>query len=154
DALDTVIREKQIHQENEFDFMFCIGQSFFSFLLKDENRRKLLLDLTASREITGEVLAFEYKWGVQFLAAEQTVPDQKFFDDVFVSMGGFYELLYRYLKDNKPFDLSTHLGRVIRTIMHDHGYSYDDAKNFVAAHHMTEDELETITSAVFQLMGL
>ncbi|MBQ8084338.1 MAG: TetR/AcrR family transcriptional regulator [Clostridia bacterium] len=153
-VINNVISEKALHQENEFDTMFCIGQSFFTFLLKDPESRKLLFDLTTSREITSEVLAFEYKWGIRFLATERTVPEEKFRDDVIVSMGGFYELLYKYLKDGLQFDLPTHLGRVIRSIMHDHGYSYDDAKAFVAAHVMTEAETDLVLTEVSNTLAL
>lgn len=153
-VINSIITENKLHQENEFDTMFCIGQSFFAFLMKDPESRKLLLDLTTSREITSEVLAFEYKWGIQFIASERTVPEEKFRDDVIVSMGGYYELLYKYLKDNLPFDMPTHLGRVIRSIMHDHGYSYDDAKVFVATHIMTKDETDLVLTEVSKALAL
>lgn len=150
----NVVQEAEIHQENEFDFMYGIGQSFFAFLLQDAESRKLLLDTVSSREITGEVLAFEYKWGSAFLQTPLSVPEEKFQNDVIVSMGGFYELLYSHLKDDRAFDLSTHLGRVVRSIMHDHGWTYDDAKVFIAAHAMTEEEFGRVTSRVSEAMGL
>lgn len=150
---ETIYRE-ELHQENEFDTMFCIGQSFFSFLLKDPESRKLLLDLTASREITSEVLAFEYNWGIRFLSTARTVSEEKFQDDVFVSMGGFYELLYKNLKEGTPFDLPTHLGRVVRSIMHDHGYGYEEAKAFVASHVMTKEETELVVSSISEKLDL
>lgn len=149
-----VIQQRGIHAENEFDTMFCIGQSFFAFLMQDSGSRKLLFELTNSREITSEVLNFEYNWGREFIATERTVSEEKFQNDVTSYMGGFYELLYTYLKDGRPFDLPTHLGRVIRAIMNDHGYSYDDAKAFVAAHAMTTDELEPVISDIANRMEL
>lgn len=153
-AIDTVIRAERLHTENEFDTMFCIGQSFFSFLMRDAETRKLLTDTVGSREITSEVLAFEYKWGTAFLQTPLSVPEEKFRDDVIVSMGGFYELLYSDLKDDRPFDLPTHLGRVVRSIMHDHGWSYEDAKTFIAAHHMTGSERDLVLAKVSEAMDL
>ena len=152
-VIDDSVRRNRLHEENEFDTMFCIGQSFFYFLMKDLESRKLLLELTQSREITSEVLAFEYKWGLQFIGSERTVTEEKFRDDVIVSMGGFYELLYQYLKDEEPFDLPTHLGRVVRSIMHDHGYGYEEAKAFIASHHMAGEEIEAVISDVSQTLG-
>lgn len=149
-----VIRQKGIHAENEFDTMFCIGQSFFAFLMQDSGSRKLLFELTNSREITSEVLDFEYNWGIRFIQTERTVSEEKFQNDVTSYMGGFYELLYTYLKEDRPFDLPTHLGRVIRAIMNDHGYSYDDAKTFVAGHILTEEELEPILAEIETRMEL
>lgn len=153
-AIGTVVRAEGLHKENEFDTMFCIGQSFFSFLMRDAETRKLLTDTVGSREITSEVLAFEYKWGSAFLKTPLSVPEEKFRDDVIVSMGGFYELLYSALKDDRPFDLSTHLGRVVRSIMHDHGWSYEDAKAFIAAHHITESERKLVLVKVSETMDL
>lgn len=149
-----VIREQGIHAENEFDTMYCIGQTFFSFLMQDSGSRKLLFELTNSREITSEVLSFEYNWGIRFIQTERTVSEEKFQNDVTSYMGGFYELLYTYLKEGKPFDLPLHLGRVIRAIMNDHGYSYEDAKSFVAAHAMTDAELEPLLSEIEKRMDL
>ena len=154
EVIQTTVRERHLHEENEFDTMFCIGQSFFAFLLQDSESRKLLLDMATSREITSEVLAFEYAWGIRFIAQERTVSEETFRDDVIVSMGGFYELLYSYLKDGRSFDMPVHLGRVIRTIMHDHGYSYDDAKAFVAGHIMKPEEFDTVIADVAKRMEL
>lgn len=38
--------------------------------------------------------------------------------------------------------------------MTDHGYTYDDAKAFVAAHAMTSDELEPVISDIADRMEL
>lgn len=154
EVIQKTVIEKHMHEENEFDTMFCIGQSFFAFLLQDNESRKLLLDMATSREITSQVLAFEYAWGLRFIAHERTVSEETFRDDVIVSMGGYYELLYNCLKDDRAFDMPVHLGRVIRTIMHDHGYSYDDAKAFVASHTMTSDEFDTVIADVAKRMEL
>lgn len=153
-VINETVQKKHLHEENEFDTMFCIGQSFFAFLMQDSGSRKLLFELTNSREITSEVLNFEYNWGIRFIQTERTVSEEKFQNDVTSYMGGFYELLYTYLKEDRPFDLPTHLGRVIRAIMNDHGYSYDEANSFVAAHAMTEAELEPVLSEIEKRMDL
>ncbi len=149
-----VVLSEGLHQENEFDFMYCIGLSHFSFLMQDAGSRKFLMETASSREMTEETLDFEIQWGVSFLSTPMSVPAQKFHDDILVSMGGFYTLLYSYLKDDKPFDLATHLGRVVRTIMQDYGYSYDDAKAFVESHRMTEDELELVLRKTSEAIDL
>lgn len=154
EVIQTTVRKRHMHEENEFDTMYCIGQSFFAFLLQDNESRKLLLDMATSREITSEVLAFEYAWGIRFIARKRTVPEETFRDDVIVSMGGFYELLYNCLKDDRTFDMPLHLGRVIRTIMHDHGYTYDDAKAFVTTHVMTAEEFDIVIEDVAKQMEL
>lgn len=153
-VINETVQKKHLHEENEFDTMFCIGQSFFAFLMQDSGSRKLLFELTNSREITSEVLNFEYNWGIRFIQTERTVSEEKFQNDVTSYMGGYYELLYTYLKENRSFDLPLHLGRVIRAIMNDHGYSYDEAKSFVAGHAMTETELEPVLSEIEKRMDL
>lgn len=153
-AIHEIVREEDLHQENEFDFMFCIGQSFFYFLMQDAGSRKFLQESVSSREMTEETLDFEFSWGIKFLSTPLSVPEQKFHDDVLVSMGGFYTLLYKYLKDDMPFDLPTHLGRVLRTIMHDHGWSYEDAKAYIASRHMTEAEIELVLTKIAEKMDL
>lgn len=153
-AVKVAVQITGMHQENEFDAMFCIGQSFFELLLQDEGGRRLLLDTSASREITSQVLNFEMDWGREFIASERTVSEEKWTNDIIVSMGGFYELLYQKLLAGEEIDIGTHLGRVVRSIMHDHGWAYDDAKAFVAAHILSGDELQTIHRLVRDSMGL
>jgi hypothetical protein len=128
--------------------MFCIGQSFFMLLMSERGARKLLLDLTSSRDITSDVLNFEYAWGVEFLSPGRTVPDEQFMDDILVAMGGYYELLYNYLKDGRSFDVSLHLGQVVRAIMQDYGYSYEDAKAYISSHALSSADFDLIRKDV------
>ena len=148
------VENEGIHQENEFDFMLCIGELTFLYLMQDAGTRKFLMEVSNSREMTEETLDFEFQWGISFLSTPLSVSEQKFHDDVLVSMGGFYTILYSYLKDGKPFDTRTHLGRVVRTIMHDYGYSYDDAKAFVETHHVTDTELAAVCEQIDIAMDL
>lgn len=153
-VIHEIVQEKQLHQDSEFDFMFCIGQCFFAYLMQDDGSRKFLEESVGNRDITEETMDFEYQWGVKFLSTSLTVTEEKFHEDVLVSMGGFYTLLYKYLKDNVPIDIPTHLGRVVRTIMHDYGYSYDDAKAYIASHAMTPAEADPVLTEVAKRMEL
>ncbi len=149
-----LVRKKGLHSSNEFDTMFCVGQCFFAFLMRDKESQKLLQDTVCSREISSQVLELEYNWGTNFLSPIYSVSDEKFRDDIIVSMGGFYELLYAYLKEGRTFDVGTHLGRVVRTIMHNYDYSYDEAKAFIEAHRMTDDERSEMVDAISEAMNL
>lgn len=149
-----IIREKHIHEENEFDTMFCIGQSFFHYFLNDEGRTKLIYDQSVSRDLTASVLEFEYYWGIDFIKAEQTVSQQKLEDEIFFAMGGFYELLYQYIKYELDFDFVPHLGKVIIAIMRCFGYHYDEAEVFVEAHYMAREELDMMLSEIDERIEL
>ena len=143
-AIRNSVNKNNLHQDSEFDTMFCIGQSFFMLLMSGRGARKLLLDLTSSRDITSDVLNFEYAWGVEFLSPGRTVTNEQFMDDILVAMGGYYELLYNYLKDGRSFDVSLHLGQVVRAIMQEYGYSYEDAKAYISSHVLSSADFDLI----------
>lgn len=95
---------------------FLVGQVFFAFFLRDESGRRLILDILASRALTEEVLAFNYRWGMDFLGVPREARTEEQVDDIVSAMGGFYEYLYRRLSADRPADVARHLGRVISVI--------------------------------------
>lgn len=155
DAIGTAVKTHDLHQENIFDTMFCIGQSLFHFLMRTENGTTLLLDSVSDRQLTSKSILFDYAWGMDFLQQENKMStDEKLEYDIIVAMGGFYELLYHCLSNGRDFDIGVHLGRVVRSIMHDYNYSYDEAKAFVAAHVMTEKEIDLVLTEVSNQLSL
>jgi AcrR family transcriptional regulator len=126
------IIQNNIKSENKYLNMFLIGQIHFSFLLKDEKTKTFTSDIISSRELTDEVLTFDYNWGIKYLDVKIEQQNIKLLDDIISTMGGFYELVYQCLKDNREINVPYQLGKVIISIMETLGYSYEYAKNIIS----------------------
>ncbi|NMM97799.1 TetR/AcrR family transcriptional regulator [Bifidobacterium olomucense] len=94
--------------------LVSIGTHFFSILIEDKGWRQFLLDILKSRELTEQVLAFNARWAFTYIGQE---PRDGAFEEVVVSMGGFYELLYYRLKHNKSIDVKPRLEKVVNEFM-------------------------------------
>ncbi len=90
-----------------------VGAAFFETLLAKPGTRLFLSDVISSRELTESVLAFNYEWAL----AHVTIPEDANLDaamrTVVARMGGFYELLFWSLKNNKPFDAKREISIVV-----------------------------------------
>lgn len=119
--------------DNKFLNMYLIGQIHFSYLLIDEKRKNFIFDILSSRELTDEVLTFNYNWGIQYLGLKIEQNNAKLLDDIISAMGGFYELLYRCIKENRDINLPYQLGKVLITIMENFGYTNEEAKQLIVS---------------------
>ena len=153
-SVHKAVRDEGFHQENDFDLFYCIGVSSFAFLLKDASAKHFLQEFIASRDLSEETLDFEVQWGMRLLEPPRSVAETQLEEDIMVAMGGFYTLLYKYLKQGRPFDLGTHFGKIICVTMQDYGYSYEEAQTFVKTHCMTDDEIKLIVDKVSEDLGL
>lgn len=128
--------------------MFLIGQVFFAYLLDGENHKKFALDLVSSRALTGEILSLDYNWGLTYLGLELDSLDPSMNEDIIFSMGGFYELLYHSLNENKPFDVYRQLSKVLKTIMEDLDYSKPEIQNHLSNCRVDGAEIEAVCKQV------
>jgi Transcriptional regulator len=115
------LRRERLESGDGLRDTFLVGQVFFTYFLRDESSRRLILDIIVSRALTEEVLAFNYRWGMDYLGVPEEERTEEQEDDIVSSMGGFYEYLYRRLKAGEAVDVERHLGRVIATIADSRG---------------------------------
>lgn len=94
--------------------LVAIGSAFFNHLLADAGWRRFLLDILASRDLTEQVLVFNAEWAGRYIGRE---PGEAALDEVAVGMGGFYELMYRRLRDGRPFEVEVRLRDVVRRFL-------------------------------------
>lgn len=128
--------------------MFLVGQIHFGFLMKDESTKNLTLELISSRELTGEVLHFDFKRGMEFLNVDTQLHGQDLFDDITFSMGGFYELLYQCLKDDRPFDIPHQIEKVVNIIMQKFGSTFEESQNILSSHSFSAEDFKKINQVL------
>lgn len=128
--------------------MFLIGQVFFAYLLDGENHRKFALDLVSSRALTGEILSLDYSWGLTYLGLDLDSLDPSMNEDIIFSMGGFYELLYHSLNEDKPFDIYRQLSKVLKTIMEDLDYKKPEIQKHLENCRVSTADIEAVCKQV------
>lgn len=80
-----------------------LGQVYYSFLLSDENMKRLTLDLLSSRQVTGRVTAVNAEYTIPPFADMQQ--SQEILRHASIrATGGIYELLFIGLENGQPFD--------------------------------------------------
>lgn len=99
--------------QNNFGAIKEIGSAFFNKLLSNSGTRIFLSDIISSRELTESVLAFNYEWAMKHAEIPKSTKREEVLRTVIVRMGGFYELLFWSLRNNKPFDVARELGIVV-----------------------------------------
>ncbi|MGI6032585.1 MAG: TetR/AcrR family transcriptional regulator [Coriobacteriales bacterium] len=98
---------------NDFPSIYEVGCCFFLFLMQKGGYRQFLSDTVSSRELTQDTLAFDLEWALDRLELPEDIDLEPVRQEVIVSMGGFYELMYYCLKADKPFPVEERLAKVV-----------------------------------------
>lgn len=110
---EAALRVEAADGGNEFSAMCATGTCYFEFFLQDAGWCAFLLDIISSRSLTESVLAFNASWAFERVGEPEGGELDEVMRTVIISMGGFYELLYYCLKNDKPIEV----GREIRAVM-------------------------------------
>lgn len=112
----TSINLSDSEVQGNVDAIYQVGTVFFETLLANSGTRTFLLDIIRSRDLTESVLAFNTQWALAHSDAANGSADYDQVEverSVILHMGGFYELLYHCLKNERPFDVAAELKWVV-----------------------------------------
>lgn len=144
ETMEYIKDNKQI-TDNNFVNLFIIGQIHFAFLFKDEKAKMFTFDIISSRMLTEEILLFNSRWAMNYLKVEDSKQSKQLIDDITYNMGGFYELVYQYLKNNIEMDIPHQLSKVIISIIMNLGESDDNTVKILSNHSINpKDILEIV----------
>lgn len=113
-VLDQILeksKKENLLTNNKYENLLMIGCVYFDILLKQA--KKFTLDIIGSRELTSEILGFDIEWGTKYLLGTEDAISTEIRYVLIRSMGGFYELLYYCLKNDKDLDVFQHLRKVV-----------------------------------------
>lgn len=139
-------------EENRFAELYRIGQVHFAFLCKSDGYLRFLQDVLGSRELTEDVLAFNGSWAFAYLGRDEHALDAETMDSVIMGMGGFYELLYHCLREERRMDIAAGLHRVMATFMEPFGYTPERAAELLASGKIGPAELEAACARLVPTM--
>lgn len=139
-------------EENRFAELYRIGQVHFAYLTREDGYRCFLEDVLGSRELTEDVLAFNGTWAFRYLGRGAEELDAATMDSVVMSMGGFYELLYHCLKEDRQMDVAGGLHRVMLAFMEPLGYAGERAAALLASGQMNAKDLTATCARLDETM--
>lgn len=98
----------------DFEAVKAVGVRYFQKLVAEEGSRRFLRDVLESRDMTGDILAFNLDWALSHVAPASAKTDSlRLQRNIVLHMGGFYELLYWSLKRCEQMDIEGELGLVV-----------------------------------------
>lgn len=137
--------EKVIGEDSDsFRQFYVLGQIYLMALLSTEDTRSFLTEVLESRYLTSVVMDFDYDWSLAELGSSKEYEERKdyFRERTLEKMGGFYEILYRRLRENASVNVPESMQRVMEGMMDDFGIDKRQAKEYLEAWTLDEDVLE------------
>lgn len=99
--------------EGDFKRIAQVGAAFFDSLISKPGTSRFLLDIISDRALTEAVLAFNFDWVMAHVGVAPQPNAEAAQRAVIKQMGGFYDLLYWCLKNDRPFDVRGELAPVV-----------------------------------------
>ena len=142
---ENYILEKSLNSDNNYVNFYIIGQIHFSFLLKDEEMKILMLDIVSDRSITEEIIRLNENWVFSHMHAEQK-SKKDLSDNIVMVMGGAYELVYRYLTESNNIHIPYLLEKIMINFMTGLGYEYSISAQLLSSHALCDMQLREANS--------
>ncbi len=124
------------HAENSFVKLFCVGQIYFSFLMKNQN---LTLEVFSDRGITEKILFLNEDWTYNFLRMDPSDKTVELTEDIIMYMGGAYELMYRNIVKGEAVNIPRLLKKVVVGFMTSLGYEPCESEKLLSPYHLTDE---------------
>lgn len=121
--------------ENSFVKLYQIGQIYFAFLIQHPN---LTLEIFADRTITEKILFLNEDWAYAFLNMDASYKNENLTEDIVMSMGGAYELIYRNITKGDTINIPRLLRKVVVSFMSSLGHERNAAETLLAMHELNE----------------
>ena len=114
--LDSCMKELGLSKEklvSNFASITQVGVLYFQKLVAKEGSRSFLKDVLRDRDLTESILAFNLDWALGHVTEEELKPNTDLQRTIILHMGGFYELLYWSLCNNREIDIAHELGLIV-----------------------------------------
>lgn len=154
-ASHRALGKSEADLRGDFAAIYETGTCYFAFLLQSEGYRTFLLDIIRGRDLTESILAFNADWALERVDGPSSDDDlQRVMRSVVVHMGGFYELLYHCLKNDKPFDPGRELHPVMEAFMCALGHDRDEVQTELRRGQLDEKDVQRTVKAMGDELGI
>ena len=103
--------------------LFLAGSAYFEFMQRTEGRKAFFAGLLRDRDLTEALMHNVMTRSFGEIEREDVVEDPAYRNDLIMSIGGFYELFYDFLKRGEYFEPTLYFGQMTRVWMRSAGFS-------------------------------
>lgn len=111
---------------------------------------RLFSDIVHDRMLTGVVLTFNGEWMMDYCGMAQSDKARPIPDELVMTMGGFYELMFRRLNEGAAPDIQALVKKVLLDTMVAFGCSKAEQEKFRQKPAFEPKQLSELTSAVLK----
>lgn len=138
------IEENNLKRNDPPIDVFLVAQIYYAFLLMNDDIKRFTLDIISSRNLTAELMSMNFVWARRYLNIPDESKDDEFFNDNLMIVGGFYELAFYYLENNRDFDLQRYLLKIVTEYLALFGETQEKVTAALLPHKINERELAII----------
>ena len=125
--------------------LYLAGSTYFEFMQREEGRKALFAELLRNRDYTEMIIFAVMDRSFAEIGREDVAEDPAYRNDLIMSIGGFFELFYYHLMQDRHFYPALYYGQMTRIWMLDAGFGRDE---IATALNRYEDALEDIDAMV------
>lgn len=154
DGIDAFLEERALRTDNYWSNLYLIGQLHYAFLLEDEGKTQLMMDIISDRELTEKMIELDVDWAFAYMHSFSEEEREELMDNMSIAMGGTYELLYRMLRQGRPIDLAAFQRKSLSLTMYLQGMSQDEADEVFADAALGEGDITAGVASINEGFGL
>lgn len=135
-------------QAKKIAHLFLSGSLYFEFMQRDDTRRSYLAEILRDRDQAEALIFMIADFSFAEINRDDVIEDPAYRNDIIMSIGGLFELLYYHLKHGIHFDPAIYYGQMTRVWMIDAGFGENQIAEVLAC---SATELEDIDNLVAQM---
>lgn len=152
-GIDESLTSRGLKTDNYWSNLYLIGQLHYAFLLEDDGKRQLLMDIISNRQLTEAMIELDVNWAFQYMHSFSEDEKEALLDNMAIAMGGTYELLYRMLGQGRAIDLATFQRTSLSLTMYLQGMSPEDADAVFGVQSLSEDDIAEVLAFLNESFG-
>lgn len=149
---EEYLEQQGLLSDNAFANLYLIGQVHFIFLTRCTRAKAFFFDLLSSRALTSSVVAFDNRFALDYIGKTSATEHEDLYEDLVISMGGMYELMYHRMSHNRPIDVSKAARQLVSALFVSLGVSVDE--EIFAQHDIPERDYDGINEWLMQRFGI
>lgn len=150
-STEEYIHLNSLKAKNDYATLYVVGQIYFAFLLMNDGIKEFTFDIISDRRNTVNSLLFNLDWVFTFLHVDQQFKHDVS-DNFFMTMGGAYELIYKYILDKEEIYLPRFLERIIISFVAGLNYDSHEVAKTLPKYALNKSEIEKATQWLSKIL--
>jgi len=126
--------------------LFLAGSAYFEFIQRTEGRKAFFLELLRDRDLTEALMRIVINRSFGEIEREDVIEDPAYRNNLIMSIGGFFELFYDYLKRGEYFEPTLYFGQMTRVWMRSAGFSSEQVAQVLEQCEVALEDKERMTN--------